>query len=137
VKCFGANGGTHDVNDGVNGAYFVEVNGLDAYVVNLGFGFAEGLEHREGALFRAGRYLSAADNGTDLFQSTMRVGISALVPVLVLVDAFGSVVLVFGVGNDAGFVAAGMRGIVMSMRMGVLMRVIVRMGGAVRVRVFV
>jgi hypothetical protein len=67
----------------------------------------------------------------------MRVGISVLVPVLVLVDAFGSVVLVLGVGNDGGFVAAGVRGVVMGVRMGVLMRVIMRMGCAVCVRVFV
>ena len=45
-----AGGGGDDVDDGVDGAYFVEVDVLDGDVVNFGFGGAEELEsaNREG-----------------------------------------------------------------------------------------
>src|SRR3954452_21564737 len=102
MQGFCPNGGANDVDNGVYAADFVEVNGFNADVVDLGFGFPEGLEHGEGAFFSAGRDLGAADDGADLFQATMRVrmGMRVLVPVLMFVYAFGGIVLVFGVGND-------------------------------------
>ena len=49
VQGFGANGGANDVDDGIDGADFVKVDGLDGYVVDLGFCGAEGLEDLAGA----------------------------------------------------------------------------------------
>lgn len=139
VKRLGSYCGAHDVDYRVYGADFVKVDSFYADVVDLGFGFAEGLEHCKSAFFGASRNLGAADDGADLFQATMRVcvGVRVVVPMLVFVDAFGRIVLVFGVGDDGCFVSAGVGGVVMRVRMSVLMRVVVGMDGAVSVRVLV
>ena len=47
---FGSGGGADDVNDGVDGADFVEVNALNGDGVDGGFGFAEELEGAGGIL---------------------------------------------------------------------------------------
>ncbi len=49
-----AGGGGDDVDDGVDCAYFVEVDFFDGDVVDLGFGGAEEFEGVDGGLFDGG-----------------------------------------------------------------------------------
>jgi hypothetical protein len=60
-----AGAGGYDVDDGVDRAYFVEVDLLDVYVVDFGFGGAEEFEGADGGLFDGGGEVCGLDKGAD------------------------------------------------------------------------
>ena len=98
-----ARGDGDDVDDGVDGAYFVEVDLLDRDVVDFGFACAEEFEGVDGGLFDSGGQgcgvNQVADDGegaaVGVFGSVL-VGMSVDVAGFVLVLGFG--VVLVGVG---------------------------------------
>ena len=65
VEVVDGGGGGDDVDDGVYGAYFVEVDLVDVYVMDAGFGGAEQLEGVDGGLSDLGWKGGGVDEGAD------------------------------------------------------------------------
>ena len=92
-----AGGGGDDVDDGVDGAYLVEVDFFYGYVVDLGFGVAEEFERLDGELFHGSVERGPLDEGADF-------GERAAVGVVVFVRLVGVFVVVGMSVGMAGFV---------------------------------
>ena len=91
---FASDGGADDVDDGVDGANFVEVDIFDGHGVDAGFGFAEELEGAGGASFYGGGERRGLDDGEDRGEGAvvlmgvfvrMRMGVNGAVGVGVFV----------------------------------------------------
>ncbi len=87
-----AGGGGDDVDDGVDCAYFVEVDFLYGDVVDLGFGGAEEFEGLDGGLFDGGGEVCGVDQIADDGQGA---AVDVLVRVVVVVSV-ADFVLVLG-----------------------------------------
>ena len=94
-------GGANDVDDGVDCAYFVEVDLFDVDVVDFGFGGSEEFEGFDGRLLDLGGEVSGLDEPADDGEG-VAVGVAVLVVVVFFV----------GVGL-AGFVEVLGLGVVM------------------------
>src|SRR6266702_6885764 len=97
-----AGGGCDDVDDGVYGAYFVEVDFFDGDVVDFGFACAEEFEGVDGGLFDGGGEGCGVDQVADYCEGAAvgvlvlrLVGMGMIVRMIVCVAGF---VLVLGFG---------------------------------------
>jgi len=48
TQCLGTYGRANDINDGVHGAYLVEMDGINGHIVNLGFRRAQSFKYPNG-----------------------------------------------------------------------------------------
>lgn len=51
LKMFERGGGSDEVHDGIDSTDFVEMNVVDGFAMNLGFGDGNQMKHGEGSLF--------------------------------------------------------------------------------------
>ena len=96
-ETFRADGGANDIDEGVDGSNFVEVDVFDAAVVDLGFGRAEVFEDANGRGFGCGGNVGGVDDLAD-FGETASVRVSVGVGWMRMRDR-----------GDASFMAVAMR----------------------------
>ena len=66
---------SRDIDDGVQAAYFVQAHIIDFGTMDLGFGFGEALKNTAGRCFRLWRQRTVLDDGENVTQMGVRMGV--------------------------------------------------------------